>query len=100
MDVLKNRSLKSHDSIVIVWMVVANAAAFVAFAYDKWCAKRSVRRVPEMWLVLLGAAGGWLGGLLGMKVFHHKTAKWLFKIKYGLALIPCAAEIWLWLRWR
>jgi uncharacterized membrane protein YsdA (DUF1294 family) len=42
---------ESHDSIVIVWMVVANAAALVAFAYDKWCAKRSVRRLPEIWMV-------------------------------------------------
>ena len=33
------------------------------------------------------------GGLPGMIVFRHKTAKWTFKFKYALALIPFAAEI-------
>jgi uncharacterized membrane protein YsdA (DUF1294 family) len=28
-----------------------------------------------------------------MIVFRHKTAKWTFKFKYALALIPFAAEI-------
>lgn len=81
-------------------MVAANTAAGLAFAYDKWCAKRSVRRVPELWLVLLGAAGGWVGGWIGMRLFRHKTAKTSFKIKYALGLIPFAAELWLWLYWR
>lgn len=49
---------------------------------------------------MLGALGGWLGGLLGMMVFRHKTAKWTFKFKYALALIPFTAEIWAWLHWR
>jgi uncharacterized membrane protein YsdA (DUF1294 family) len=35
-----------------------------------------------------------------MIVFRHKTAKWTFKFKYVLALIPFAAEIWAWLHWR
>ena len=51
-------------------------------------------------LVLLGALGGWPGGVLGMKVFRHKTAKRLFQFKYALALIPFAAEIWIWLQSR
>ena len=47
---------------------------------------------------MLGALGGWLGGLFGMMVFRHKTAKWTFKFKYALALIPFAAEVWAWLQ--
>jgi uncharacterized membrane protein YsdA (DUF1294 family) len=49
---------------------------------------------------MLGALGGWLGGLIGMMVFRHKTAKWSFKFKYALALIPFAAEVWIWWQYR
>lgn len=73
---------------------------FLAFGFDKWRASRSGSRVPELSLVMLGALGGWLGGLIGMVVFRHKTAKWTFKFKYALALIPFAAEVWVWFHWR
>ena len=53
-----------------------------------------------MTLALLGAFDGWPGGIIGMKLFQHKTAKWTFKLKYGLALLPFAAEIWAWWHWR
>ncbi len=72
----------------------------MAFGFDKWRAAGSGRRIPEMTLALLGAFGGWPGGLIGMKLFRHKTAKWTFKVKYALALLPFAAEIWAWWHWR
>ncbi len=70
------------------------------FGLDKWRAGRSGRRVPERILILCAALGGWLGGLIGMNVFRYKTAKTTFKLKYALALVPFAAEIWACLRWR
>jgi uncharacterized membrane protein YsdA (DUF1294 family) len=88
------------DLFAAVWFTVFNGAVFVAFGFDKWRASRSKRRVSEFSLALLGALGGWPGGLLGMIVFHHKTAKLTFKLKYALALIPFAAECWAWLHWR
>ena len=92
--------LKIPDSLAAVWFAVFNAATFFMFGFDKWRACRSGWRVPESVLVLLGALGGWPGGLLGMIVFRHKTAKWTFKLKYAFALIPFGAEIWAWLHWR
>ena len=92
--------MKIPDSIAVIWLAAWSAAAFLMFGFDKWRAHRSGWRVSEFALVMLGALGGWLGGLLGMIVFRHKTAKWTFKLKYFLALIPFAAEIWLWLHWR
>jgi len=77
-----------------------NLCSFTAFGLDKWRAARSGRRIPEMTLALLGAFGGWPAGVIGMKLFRHKTAKWTFKLKYGLALLPFAAEIWAWRHWR
>lgn len=88
------------DKVALVWFAAFSAVTFLAFGFDKWRASRSGSRVPEFSLVLLGALGGWLGGLFGMLVFRHKTAKWIFKFKYALALIPFAAEVWAGFHWR
>jgi uncharacterized membrane protein YsdA (DUF1294 family) len=92
--------MKNVDSIAAIWFAVFNVAAFVMFGFDKWRASGSKRRVSEFTLALLGALGGWPGGLVGMIVFRHKTAKLTFQLKYALALIPFAAEVWAWLHWR
>ena len=92
--------MKISDQSVLIWFAAWSVIAFLTFGFDKWRAGRSGSRVPESFLCLLGALGGWLGGLLGMIFFRHKTAKWTFKLKYALALIPFAAEIWAWLHWR
>lgn len=84
----------------MVWFAAISAVTFIAFGFDKWLASRSGRRIPELSLAMLGALGGWIGGLIGMIVFRHKTAKWTFKLKYAFALIPFAAEIWACLHWR
>ena len=77
-----------------------NVCSFSAFGFDKWRATKSGWRIPETSLALLGALGGWPGGVIGMKLFGHKTAKWTFKLRYGLALLPFGAEIWAWWHWR
>ncbi len=88
------------DSFVAVWFAAFSVVTFLAFGYDKWRTGRSGQRVSELALVMLGAFGGWLGGLMGMMIFRHKTAKWTFKLKYTLALIPFVAEVWAWLHFR
>jgi len=92
--------MKHSDSLAALWFAAFSVLTFLAFGFDKWKASRSGSRVSEFALVLLGALGGWLGGLLGMLVFRHKTAKWSFQFKYALALIPFAAEVWSWHHWR
>lgn len=92
--------MKTADNIALVWFAALSAVTFLTFGFDKWRAGRSGQRVSEFVLILLAALGGWLGGLLGMMMFRHKTAKWTFKLKYALALIPFAAEIWIWWRYR
>jgi uncharacterized membrane protein YsdA (DUF1294 family) len=92
--------LNTFDRFCIIWFSATNLCAFTAFGFDKWRATRSGRRIQEMTLALLAALGGWPAGLIGMKLFRHKTAKWTFKLKYGLALFPFAAEIWAWWHYR
>ena len=92
--------MKNSDSFAAIWFAAFSTVAFLTFGFDKWRASRSSQRISEFTLVMLGALGGWPGGLLGMILFRHKTAKWTFKLKYALALIPFAAEIWAWLHWR
>jgi uncharacterized membrane protein YsdA (DUF1294 family) len=92
--------VKPVDSFAIVWFAAANLLVCGMFGVDKWFARRGRQRISEFSLVLVGALGGWPGGLVGMYVFRHKTAKWTFQLKYAMALIPFAAEIWGFLQWR
>lgn len=71
--------------ILAIWLVFINLITFLAFGLDKWKAKRKeknekVRRVPEKNLLLMAVAGGSVGALLGMKVFHHKTLHKAFRL--------------------
>ncbi len=61
--------------LVYSYIVAVNLAAFTAVGWDKRCARREARRVPEALLLGLAAFGGWLGTKAGQKVFRHKTRK-------------------------
>ncbi len=70
--------------LLFCWLALINLITFFAFGLDKWKAKRkekkeSVRRIPEKNLLLLAAAGGSIGALLGMKAFRHKTLHKAFR---------------------
>lgn len=58
---------------LIPYLILVNAVAFVLMLIDKIKAKKKMWRVPERVLLGVSAIGGSLGGLLGMKVFRHKT---------------------------
>ena len=49
--------------------------------------RQGKRRVPEKTLFLVTACFGGLGGVLGKKVFHHKTQHWYFKVFFPVMLI-------------
>ena len=87
--------------VLCAWLVLTSLATFILFGYDKFRAGRSgTGRVSEFHLVLLGALGGWLGGLLAMLLFRHKTAKLSFQLKYAAALLVWAALIYAAFRFR
>ena len=68
-------------------VVVMNIVAFVLMGHDKKCARQGKWRVPEKTLFLVTACVGGLGGVLGMKVFHHKTQHWYFRVFFPVLWI-------------
>jgi uncharacterized membrane protein YsdA (DUF1294 family) len=73
----------STDSVLIVALVysLVNLAALLLFYLDKRAAVRRERRIAERTL-LLAAAGGPIGAVIGMQLFHHKTRKVKFLLVY------------------
>ncbi len=71
-----------------VYLAAVNLAAFAAFGADKYKAVRHRWRIPETTLLGLSLIGGTAGGLMGMRLFHHKTRKKRFAI--GLPLMLAA----------
>ena len=65
-----------------IYLAVINVFAFVMYGIDKRKAKEGAWRVRESVLLLLAAAGGSVGALFGMLVFHHKTKKAPFKVAH------------------
>lgn len=82
----------------ILWwyLAVINLAAFAVCGWDKRCARRQRRRVPEKTLFLLAAVGGAAGMYAGMLTFRHKTKHWYFVVGIP-ALLLAQAALGLWL---
>jgi uncharacterized membrane protein YsdA (DUF1294 family) len=65
-----------------VYAVGINLGSYGLFYYDKQQALNRGWRVPEKQLQLSALLGGWVGGLMAMKQFKHKTVKQEFRIPY------------------
>ena len=74
--------------VPIIYLAAVNLITFFVFGWDKRCAKKQRRRVPERTLFSLAAMGGSIGALLGMRVFHHKTLHNSFR--FGIPAILLA----------
>lgn len=67
--------------LLIPYLLIINAISFLLMLIDKQKARKKKWRIPESTLFTAAALGGSLGGILGMKLFHHKTLH--AKFKYG-----------------
>jgi uncharacterized membrane protein YsdA (DUF1294 family) len=85
---------------LLAWLIAVSVVTFVFYGYDKRAAEHTHLRVPERVLLGLGAAGGTLGALAGMRVFRHKTAKTSFRLKFVLLTILQAVATMVYFRYR
>jgi uncharacterized membrane protein YsdA (DUF1294 family) len=77
--------------LLLGWLALTCGWAFGLFGYDKWQAGRSQgQRIAESSLLWASALGGWPGGLLGLILFHHKSAKTSFQLKFAVAFVVWA----------
>ena len=82
-----------------LWLMLMSLVLFAVMGADKRRAKQGSWRVAEKTLFLLALLGGAIGGVLGMRVFRHKTKHWTFAWGFPiLALLQLALCFWLFLR--
>jgi uncharacterized membrane protein YsdA (DUF1294 family) len=82
--------------IILVYLIIINAAAFLLMLIDKQKAKRSAWRIPEATLMGVAALGGSIGAIAGMYVFRHKTRHVKFFLGLpAILIIQIGLVIWI-----
>ena len=72
---------------VIIYIISINIITFLAMFIDKKRAQSGKWRIKETTLFFLVLLGGGIGGIIGMKLFRHKTKKKHFTIGFPAILI-------------
>ena len=72
---------------ILLYLLAVNLLLFAVMGIDKYKAKHQLWRIPERTLFVLAAVGGSLGGILGMRLFHHKTLHPQFRYGFPAILI-------------
>lgn len=83
---------------ILFCFMIINVLSFFQMGFDKRRARRHGWRVPETHLFLAALAGGSVGSILGMRVFHHKTRHWYFV--WGMPAILVLQIVLLFVLWR
>lgn len=76
---------------LLSWLIGISIVTLLAYGYDKAVAGSERTRVPVKVLLGLALVGGTVGAWAGMQLFHHKTAKGSFQLKFaGIVAIQVA----------
>ena len=82
-------------SVFILYLAAVNLTGFCLFSLDKRRAVRGRWRIPERTLLLSALAGGSVGALAAMLLFHHKTRKPKFYLGVpACLLLHAAVAVW------
>ena len=66
--------------LVLLYLLIINAAGFLLMLVDKFKAKKNRWRIPEATLMAVALVGGSIGSLLGMYTVRHKTKHLKFTV--------------------
>ena len=81
-------------SLIHKYLIIINIIAFIVYAVDKYKAINNKRRISEMTLYTIGFIGGFLGSILAMILFRHKTRKFRFWFLNILFMILWTLVVW------
>ena len=81
------------ERIILLYLIIVNAAAFLLMLADKQKAKQGAWRIPEKTLIGAAAIGGSIGALCGMYLFRHKTKHLVFQISAPVGAVLSAAAL-------
>ena len=73
--------------ILCIYLLVINLVLFAMMGIDKYKARKGLWRIPEKTLFVTAILGGSIGGILGMKLFRHKTLHNSFRFGFPAILI-------------
>lgn len=73
--------------LILIYLLIVNAAGFALMLVDKLKAKKKLWRIPEATLMGVAAIGGSIGALAGMYTFRHKTKHPKFTIGIPVILV-------------
>ena len=65
------------------YLIVINIISFMMYGIDKYRSMKGKYRISEKTLFIFSLFGGCFLGIIGMKLFHHKTRKisfWIINI--------------------
>jgi len=82
--------------VVAAIYLIMSLVTLVAFLWDKRAAAAGRRRTPESWLHMSELLGGWVGALIAMRLFRHKSSKVrYYMVTWAIAALHSAA----WIAW-
>lgn len=80
------------------WLAGISLAAFAFYGRDKFAARRNSSRIPERVLLGLALVGGTVGAGAAMLLFHHKTRKQPFLLRFlAIAMLQGAVLCAFWI---
>lgn len=84
------------EHLILLYLIIINAAGFLLMLIDKQKARRGAWRIPEATLIWVAILGGSIGSLIGMYLFRHKTRHLKFLLGIPLILfVQLSLVVWL-----
>ncbi len=75
------------NKVTLFYWIVINVISLIVYAVDKFNAIEGRSRIRILTLLGLALAGGTVGAMLAMYIFHHKTHKDYFVVGVPLIMI-------------